>query len=249
MSKGSALTLFAAIYFAGLLLVTAPASLLAAVALHISTGKLLLANCQGTLWHGSATPLLVTGKDSSLALHTLHWRLRLQTLLKGRLGAELYWDNLASNAAMRLTADRHGITLDNLLLPLPAEALGELSPYLKPAQFSGNLLVESQQLSFTNHRLQGSAKAYWNHAGSALSAINPLGNYQVDIKAGTDGLSAVLSTRDGTLLLDGQGNLSPDDKFHFSGTARAAPESAAMLSELLHHLGPELSPGVYRIFL
>lgn len=249
MNKTRYLALFAATYFVGILLATAPASLLNTVIHRISHEKLMLANCQGTIWHGSATPLLLTGKNTNLALHTLQWSIRPQALLHGQLYAEMTWDNLQPGATMRLTANRHAITLINLLLPLPAEIIGELSPYLKPAQFSGNLLIESPQLSFTNNQLQGSATARWNQVGSALSAINPLGNYQVDIQADQHGLSALLTTHNGTLLLDGQGNWSPTQKFHFNGTARAAPESQAMLSELLHHLGPELSPGVYRIFL
>lgn len=249
MSKTRYLILFAVAYFICVLLVTAPASLLAPFIQRISNEKLMLANCQGTIWQGSATPLLLTGKEASLVLHTLHWSIRPQALLKGQLDAQMSWDNLQPGAGMRLTADRHAITLNNLQLPLPAEVIGELSPFLKPAQFSGNLLIESQQLSFTNKQLQGNATAHWNQAGSALSAINPLGDYQIDIVATQNGLSAVLTTNNGTLLLDGQGNWSPAQKFHFNGTARAAPESQAMLTELLHHLGPELSPGVYRIFL
>ncbi len=249
MNKARLFILFSITYFAAILLITAPAAVLAPVIHRISHGKLMLANCQGTVWQGSATPTLITGKQMRIALHTLRWSIRPQALLKGQLDAGLDWDDPAFGAAMRLTADRHAITLNNLQLSLPAEIIGELSPFLKPAQFRGNLLVQSPQLSVANNQLQGSASARWDQAGSALSAVYPLGNYRIEIQAGQNALSAVLTTHSGTLLLGGQGSWSPAQKFHFNGTASATPESQAMLSELLHHLGPEASPGVYQISL
>jgi general secretion pathway protein N len=170
-------------------------------------------------------------------------------MLRGQLSAEMNWDDLQTAAGMTLLAYRHAIVLNNLHLPLPIEVIGELSPFLKPAQFSGNLLLESPQLTFIDNHLQGSATAHWNQAGSAMSAVHPLGDYQIEMTANQNSLSATLSTRAGVLQLSGQGNWSPAQKFHFNGTASATPESNGALTELLHHLGPELSPGVYRIFL
>jgi general secretion pathway protein N len=148
---------------------------------------------------------------------------------------------------MELTLSRDAIILNNLLLPLPAEVIGELSPYLKPAQFSGNLTIESRQLSYADNRLQGNATARWIQAGSAMSAVHPLGDYQIDIAAAQGSLRATLSTQRGALLLSGQGSWSPAQKFHFNGAARATDQAA--LSELLHHLGPETAPGIYQISL
>jgi general secretion pathway protein N len=239
--------LAAAVFYVCMLLVTAPASLLAPLIQRISHERLSLANCQGTIWHGSATPLLLTDKSSGLALHTLHWRINPQALLLGQLKAEIGWDDLQSATPMWLTLDGKSVNLTHVLLPLPAEVLSELSPYLKPAQLSGSLTIESPQLTYTDNHLQGNARARWSQAGSAMSAVHPLGDYQIDIVAAQDSLRAVLTTMSGVLLLDGQGSWSPAQKFHFNGTARATDQAA--LNELLHHLGPETTPGVYRISL
>ncbi|MFA6971750.1 MAG: type II secretion system protein N [Gallionella sp.] len=249
MSKTRYLTLFAAAYFLGLLIITAPASLLDQVTRRISHERLSLANSQGTIWHGSATPILLTDKDSTIALHTLHWNIRPQAWLLGKLKAELDWDNPESVTPMELTLTRDSIILTHVLLPLPAQVISELSPYLKPAQFSGNLTFESPQLAYTDHHLQGKATATWNQAGSAMSAVHPLGDYQINIVAVQDSLRATLSTQSGALLLDGQGNWSPQQGFHFNGTARATAAAQPMLSELLHHLGPETAPDIYKISL
>jgi general secretion pathway protein N len=243
------LVLFAAVFYVCLLLIMAPASLLDLTIQRVSNGRLSLSNSQGTIWHGSATPTLHTGKDSTIALHTLHWTIRPQALLLGQLKVYTNWDDMPSATPMTLTLTRKTASLTNLLLPLPAEVISELSPFLKPAQFSGNLALESPQLIYTGNHLLGNVTARWNQAGSAMSAVHPLGDYQINIVAAQDSLRAALTTRNGALLLDGQGSWSPTQKFHFNGTARATPAAQPMLSELLHHLGPEAAPGVYQISL
>ncbi|MFA6921370.1 MAG: type II secretion system protein N [Gallionella sp.] len=243
------LALFGATYFAGMLLITAPASWLSPLIRHISHEKLSLANCQGTLWHGSATPALHIGKNSTLALHTLNWKFKPQALLRGQFQTELSWDDLQTATPMTLTLSRQAITLSHARLNMPARVIDELSPFLKPAQFSGNLTLESPQLSYADNHLLGNATARWNQAGSALSAVRPLGDYQIELSAAQDGINAVLTTQHGALLLAGQGNWSPQQGLHFNGTAGASPATEASLSELLHHLGPEITHGVYRISL
>lgn len=230
-----------------MLLITAPASLLDPVVRRISHEKLSLANAQGTIWQGSATPVLQLAENSDIALHTLNWKIRLQALLNGQFVAELGWDGQKSATAMKLTLNMRGVTLTDATLPLPAGLIGELSPLLKPAQFYGDLDIQSRLIAFSDNRLQGSATARWNRAGSALSTVNPLGNYQIDMAAQPGMLSAVLTTRDGALLLDGQGSWSASQGLHFSGTARATPNAQPTLAELLQHLGPQTAPGTYRI--
>lgn len=243
------LALFAVAYYALMLLVTAPASLLDSAIHRTSDGRLSLSNSRGTIWRGSATPTLHTGRNITIPLHALSWQIRPQALLRGQLVAEINWDNPKNSAPMQLTLDRESVILKNILLPLPAGIIGELSSYLKPAQFSGNLSLESPQLAFKENQLQGNATVRWNQAGSALSSVYPLGDYQLDIVAAQGDLRATLSTQSGALLLNGQGSWSPAKGLHFNGTAHASEAAAPTLGELLHHLGPESSPGVYRISL
>ena len=233
--------------YAGILIISAPASLLApAIA---SNGQLSLANAKGTIWHGSATPVLHTDPHTSVALHTLQWKIEFQAMLKGQLKVVMNWEDAESAPPMLLTFGRQGLVLKNIQLNVPAGVIGDLSPFLKPAQLSGDLHITSEQLTLANHQLLGQAKAQWRDAGSAMSTIHPLGDYQIDITAARDNLSATLSTQKGALILDGQGNWSPAQRFHFNGTAKAAANAEETLNELLHHLGPESSPGVYQIIL
>jgi general secretion pathway protein N len=239
------LALFAAVYAIVALIVTAPAYLLDSAVKHFSHQRLSLANCRGTIWQGSATPVLNTANHASVALHTLQWHLNPHALLQGRLSVTLAWDNLEGQTPMQLLLDSQSVVLNNLQLPLSAEVISELSPYLKPAQFSGSLMLESPQLRYSEESLQGRATAHWRGAGSAMSTVYPLGDYQIEMIAAKDKISATLSTQNGPLLLAGQGGWSHTQGFHFYGTARATNQTA--LNELLHHLGPESTPGVYQI--
>ncbi len=241
------LVLFALSYYLGLLLITAPASLLGNVLQHISDNRLTLANSQGTLWNGSAAPLLLNGKNPAIALQTFYWKLKPEALLQGQIRIDIRHDSAAT--AMELTLDRRSVTLTNIQLPLPASIISELSPFLKPVGFSGNLMLSSPQLTYADNQLQGQATARWNQAGSALAPIHPLGDYQLNLTTDNHSLQATLNTLSGALILDGQGNWSAAQGFHFNGTARAAEEAQPMLSELLHYLGPEVTPGVNGISL
>lgn len=235
--------------YAALLFITAPASLLDRPVRLWSHDRISLANIQGSIWQGRATPVLHTGKDTTLALHTFNWKIKLPGLLQGQLNLIASWDHLPSASPIEFTITGKSVVITNLLLPLPAAVIGELSPFLKPAQFSGSLEIASPQLSYHNQSVQGNATARWTHAGSAMSLVYPLGDYQIDINALPNTLQATLSTQHGALLLEGSGTWSSAQQFHFNGTARATPGAQDTLSELLHHLGPESSPDVYQISL
>ena len=237
------LSLAAAIYFAVLLLISAPASLLDLAVRRISEDHVSLANCQGTVWQGSAVPVL--SPDKSYPLATLSWQIKPQAWLFGQFKFLISWD--ASTTPMELTIEGKRLVLEHVMISMPAELIGDLSPFLKPAELGGNLRIESPQLEFKNGQLQGRVTAHWSQASSSMSAINPFGDYQIGIEAVNDEIHGVLSTQSGALRLDGLGSWSPAKHFKFNGTARAAEQGN--LNELLHHLGPETTPGVYQISL
>lgn len=237
--------LAALVCYAALLFITAPASLLNLAVRHFSNDRVSLANMQGTIWQGRAVPVLHPAENATYPLHTLAWKIKPQAWLAGQFKVALSRDE--SEAPMELCIDRNGLTFKNLIISLPAEILGDLSPFLKPAWLGGNLRIESPRLVYANGQMQGEATAHWNQASSAMSAINPLGDYLIDILAANGEIHATLSTQSGTLLLNGQGSWSPAKHFKFNGTARGAGQSN--FNELLHHLGPETAPGIYQISL
>lgn len=243
-----AFTLFA-IAFVVMLVITAPASLLAKVAEGASGGKFVLANATGTVWNGGARPSIRQRSGNLLAMEQLHWDVAVLPLFTGKVIVLLEWDNVAQAQPMVATASLSQIELRNVVIPLQAEFLGELTPVLQPAQLSGQMQIRSEQFTFSRQGLNGRAVADWLNAGSVMSSVNPLGSYRINFTGAGENLDVSLMTISGALLLEGNGKVMGSQGFRFQLTARAAPESKGKLDELINNFGPETAPGVHTLNL
>jgi general secretion pathway protein N len=243
-----AFTLFA-IAFVIMLVITTPASLLAKVAEGASGGKFVLANATGTVWNGGARPSIRQRSGSLLAMEQLHWDIAVLPLFTGKVLVLLEWDNVAQAQPMVATASLSQIELRNVVIPLQAEFLGELTPVLQPAQLSGQMQIRSEQFTFSRQGLNGRAVADWLNAGSVMSSVNPLGSYRINFTGAGENLDVSLMTISGALLLEGNGKVMGSQGFRFQLTARAAPESKGKLDELINNFGPETAPGVHTLNL
>jgi general secretion pathway protein N len=243
-----AILLFGMAFFSTLL-VTAPATLLAKVVADASKGQLVLANASGTVWQGSAIPAIRQRSGSLLALEKLHWDVALLPLFTGKITSQFRWDNVVQDSPMMATISFGQIELRNLVLPLYAGILGELSPLLQPVQLSGRMQIRSDQLTFSKQGMKGSAVAEWSDAGSVLSSVRPLGNYRINLAGAGERLDIALLTTSGVLLLEGKGSFAVAQGLKFQGTARAAADSKGSLNELLSNFGPESAPGVHSLNL
>ena len=227
------------------LLITAPASLLDRYLQFVFQGRLTLANASGTIWNGSATPALRTKEGRLIALHALRWDVDALSPFTGKIKARLQWNDLTAPSAMEAAISFNRIELQHAFFLLPARMLSEVSPILKPSQLRGQLQLQSEQLIFSRHGIDGSAIIDWQQASSALSSIDPLGNYRLTLNGAGGRINIGLSTTSGALLLEGQGSWSVARGLEFHGKAHASPGNHDNLSELLHHIGPEVSPQVY----
>lgn len=225
------------------LIACAPASLLDKVVRQASEDQLALANPAGTLWQGEAV-LALRQRDASLTpLQPLTWNLSAPALLTGKVRAQIQTDPLSPDNGAELVASLGGITLHHAQLKIPAQWLNEVSPVLKPAQFSGELIFRSEQLVFRQGNLEGNAMLEWQRAGSALSRIAPLGDYTLALKGAGPRIDIELGTTQGVLLLEGKGWWQNPRGLHLQLKARAAPGNEDNLRELLYHLGPRTASG------
>jgi len=231
------------------LLATAPASLLDSYLRHATQGRMVLANASGTVWQGAAMPAVRQPQGNLVALQTLHWQLAVWPLFSGKIRLHLQWDELPASSATDVNISYRQIEFQHLFIPLPAKLLSEASSLLKPLEFRGQMQIQAEHLLVSRQGVDGAAVVDWQQAGSALSSINPLGNYRLALNGAGERVTIGLSTTSGALLLQGQGGWSAARGLDFHGTARAAPGSEERLTELLHHLGPEESPGVHGIKL
>ncbi len=236
--------LFALAYLFSLAIM-APASLLDELVRHYSQGRLAMANTSGTIWKGAAIPVLITGDGHLIATQYLRWDIDFLPLLKGMIRARLLWDDQPQGSATEVQVSGGQVELSHALIPLPARLLNETSPILKPAEFRGQLEIRSNHLVYSRRGMDGVAIADWLNAGSALSSIDPLGNYRLRLNGAGNSVSVDLSTTSGVLVLDGQGKWSAASGLDFQGRARASAGNQERLNELLRNLGPEQSPGVF----
>lgn len=231
------------------LLVTAPATLLSGVVERTSNGQVVLANAIGTFWQGSASPAIRRKDGNLLALDKLHWDVSVLSFFTGKIGMRLRWEGMEQEPPMLLVFSYGQVEARHAAIPLPAVVLGELSPLLQPAQLSGNILIKSDQITYSGNGIQGKAVADWTNAGSVLSAINPLGSYKVNITGSGRQLDVSLTTESGALLLEGSGSYVPELGLKFQATARASSERSDGLKELLNNFGPESATGVHTLNL
>lgn len=230
--------------FLGALLITAPAGLLGIVLRDVTQNRLELANTQGSIWHGSANPVIRQRSGKLITLDRLRWEMIFMPLLRGKLSIQLYWDHAAQGTPMEISASLSQLDVHNAFIPLPALLLDEVSDFLKPAQLRGDVILKSDALVISRQTVLGNASADWINASSLLSTIAPLGNYHLAFSSTVSGVDIVLSTSSGALILGGQGRLTTANGLDFKGTAQASKGNEDALRDLLGHLGPELTPGV-----
>jgi general secretion pathway protein N len=231
------------------LLAFAPASWLAAAAGHYSGQRLVLGEARGTVWNGSAVPVLTGGADSrSAALldnGRLAWRIGLQgAALQLRLRQPCC---IPDEAVLLL-----GPGLGRLTLQLqpgrgpigewPAAWLAGLGAPWNTLQPSGTLRLSSSGLraegAAGRWRLAGNADLELRDLGTAMAPLERLGSYRLHLDGGSgdQGPLFTLSTLDGALQLSGSGQWT-GTQLRFRGEAQAAPGAEGDLDNVLNFFG------------
>ena len=234
----------------GLLLATilfAPALWLAQALEHLSQGRLVLTQAQGTIWKGSARLQLSGGSGSRDAVQLpqrLNWTLRpswagLQMQLHSacctpepiRLQAGLRWGGFEVQVADGLSR-------------WPASLLSGLGAPWNTLQLDGQVGLNTRGLSLSSLEqrvlLGGSADVDLMQMSSSLSTLRPIGSYRLAIQGGST-TSLTLQTLEGSLQLSGQGQWL-GSKLRFDGVATAEPGREAALSNLLNLIGRRTGP-------
>ena len=231
------------------LVMFAPASWLAQALETSSNGHLLMTDVRGSVWRGSGVLVLTGGagsRDASALPGRVRWVVGVQGLgllikaqqdccINGELQALLKPG--FGRSELRLTGAK------DWLARWPAAWLAGLGTPWNTLQLGGSLRMSAQDFGLES--VQGS----WRQTGqmvlelsqlsSRVSTVEPLGSYRFSIGAdpANAGVSLLtLSTLEGALLLNGQGNWSAG-KLRFLGDAAAAPGFEAALNNLLNIIG------------
>lgn len=231
--------------YAVALVALAPATLIDARLQRTGEGTLRLAEARGSLWSGAGWIEARDAHGRAGIARRLAWRALPESLLRGRLVAEVELEQAARPFQVRISLSR--LEFGAVQVRLPAAALGLGMPRLAPLRLTGDVLVDIPHLALERRRMQGAATLQWRAAGSALSPVAPLGDYEVRFTADGPALHAVLSTLEGPLQLEGKGTWSASAPPDFLATARVLAEHQGQLSPLLRLIAVERGAGSFEI--
>ena len=224
------------------LLLFAPARWLAAAVARASAGQVLLDDARGTVWNGSARLLLAGGagsNDAAALPGRLDWRIRPAL---GGASVELAATCCTAQPILIRARPRWGgatLLVSDHRSQWPAEVLAGLGTPWNTLRVDGDLLLSTQGLSveWVEGRLAvaGRAELTASRLSSRLSTLRPMGSYRITLNGGSTS-TLQLETLEGALQLVGSGQWV-GSRLRFSGTASAAPDREAALSNLLNIIG------------
>jgi general secretion pathway protein N len=226
----------------------APASWLASAVASWSGQRLVLADARGTVWSGSAVPVLTGGPDS-----------RDATFLPGRLEWTLAPRWYGVELAARQDCCLNGTVLVQIrpglgrvratlapkagwIAQWPSAWLGGLGTPWNTLQLGGSVRLISPGVSIESVEgrwlLEGNADLALDAVSSRLTTLDTLGSYRVSLTGGgaTGATLLSLATRDGALQLTGNGTWGPGG-VKFRGEARSNAADEPALSNLLNIIG------------
>jgi general secretion pathway protein N len=227
----------------------APAAWLTGAIASATQEHLLLTDARGTLWSGSAVPVLTGGAGSRDAV-----------ALPGRLQWTVGWSGFGPQLRLQQSCCLNGTVavnlepglgqLDATLMPpagwvgqCPSAWLGGLGTPWNTMQLGGAVRLVSPGLTLRwvagRWQMDGRADIEFNGVSSRLSTLEALGSYRLSLTAdpANAGTSLVnLSTVDGALQLSGNGTWNAGG-FRFRGEARSGLTNDAALNNLLNIIG------------
>ncbi len=227
------------------LIATAPATLVDAGLQRASDGRLRLAEAQGTLCSGAGQIEVRAADGRTGVAKSFAWLVRPASLLLGHLVCEVEMDRAAKRFPVTLSFSQ--VELADADISLPAVALGLAVPALAPLRLTGDARLHVESLSVGRSGLQGNATLQWLAAGSALTSVSPLGDYEMRLKDEGATVQASLRTLQGPLQLDGKGSWAKGGTPVFLATARIPPQHQEQLAPLLRLVAVERGDGTFEL--
>lgn len=234
------------IAFLAVIFVLAPASLITGFLERATAGRLTMAQTEGTVWRGAGV-LLLQHDNKFLPLGHYAWRISPAVNLSQIAVAV---DTGADKPTQLLISPwRNEVEVSRGRASLPAQLLSVFAPQLLPYRLSGELALTTEHFQITPNSNSGTVTVDWKQATSGLTDIAPLGDYRILLQGAGAEMKVSLTTVAGKLQLAGNGQIQVGRALTFNGTAQAAPDQKEALSDLLHHIGPELTPGIFSFAL
>lgn len=229
------------------LVALAPATLLDVALKRTTHGRLRLPEAHGSAWAGAGRLELRDPSGHAGVGTPLHWTFQPQSLLRGRLGFQVALGDDSRRFPMSLSL--FGLEFSNADFLLPAAALGVATPRMALLKPTGELHVRIPALSYRGDVLSGHGVVGWMSAGSALTPVAPLGDYELRFVGATDGLHASLRTISGPLRLEGGASRMAGQPVVLFASARVDAAHQEQLAPFLRLIAIQRSAGIYELQL
>jgi len=230
------------------LFVTAPATLIDSQLQNFSDNQLHLVEAQGTLWSGKGKIEMLDASGQAALIKKVAWRFQAKELWRAHLVYEVNF-NQDSYKPFPLTLSWSKIELENIEFNLPAEIVGLGLPKIAALGLTGDVFIHILNLSITGNKRQGIASLQWQHAGSTLTPVSPLGDYELYIEEAGSATHSTLRTTQGPLQLDGKGSWGDGQTSGFLATAHIAPAFQQQLAPFLRLIAVEHGDGSFELQL
>ena len=224
------------------LVLTSPASFIAARASAATEGRAQFTDTRGTFWDGS-----MRAHFDNAPLDLVTWHFLPSKLIEGRIAFDVDLSSKEIAGKARISRGWSDWEAQSGSVVLEARALPALVPLVAAWRPEGRVEVAAQGLRWNDREMHGVVTGEWRDAAVALSDVKPLGSYRFSASGAGDTVSFAVSTLAGALQLTGKGEAKLPRGATFSGEARAAAASAAALEPLLNLMGPRRPDGARAI--
>ena len=229
------------------LVAMAPGTLVDAGLQRASSGRLRLAQAQGTIWAGAGLIEIRDASGRNAIARDVSWRVLPESLLRGRLVCDVGLDRAARRFTVAASLSKFEIA--NAEINLPAAALAFAEPRLMPLRLSGDVLLQTTNLSIGRDGMLGNVMVQWRAAGSAFSPVSPIGSYELRLDGQGSIVRAVLTTLQGPLQLDGSGSWTNGGNPEFHATVRVPPQFQEQFTPLLRMISVQRDEGSFELQL
>ena len=228
------------------MVLTAPASFLAARATRESDGRLHFSDTQGSLWSGSARAH-VDAPGGAYTFDRVAWRLLPGKLAEGRIAFDVAVDSGEARGNVLLLRGWSEGEARGGAARIRARLLPVFFPIVAAWRPEGKVSINADGVRWNDREMHGAATVEWLDADVALSDVKPLGAYRLALRGTGDKARIALSTLSGPLEIKGAGEWKLPRGVVFSGEARAQGSSAAAIEPLLNLFGPKRPDGARSI--